>query len=151
MARKKISVSNPAQPPSVEAGTATPHVHTAETAPLDLAPRPLTTAQALALAVLRGDTEAIGPLVDHLADTMQYSPKQMPPVRQVTCDRDRLRGIFYVSDPRAVVDTVGLTNAYHEWLLYGEPMVLTGIDRVELYELPEWATGLGSTDTGTGG
>lgn len=116
--------------------------------------RALTIAEQLAIAVLRGDTSAIGPMVDHLAEQYGAGAKEIRPLANTQLsqvDKGRLRAIFYVKGNLAgeSINLNGVMNAYAGWLYYGEPLVLVGIDRVEFYELPEWARE-SMMNTGTG-
>lgn len=116
--------------------------------------RALTIAEQLALAVLRGDASAIGPMVDHLAEQYGGGGREIRPLKNTQLaqvDKYRLRAIFYVSDKvkDPTINLNGMLNSYNGWLYYGEPLVLVGIDRVEFYELPQWAAD-SARNTGTG-
>jgi hypothetical protein len=120
--------------------------------------QPLPPAESLALAVLRKDESAIGPLVDLLSE--QYGTlggKVLSPIANTQLaqvKKGRLRAIFFIG-PDADVDQYSLESAYFNWLYYQEPLVLVGVQRVEFYEMPEWAmdinTGTGSLDDVAGG
>ncbi len=104
----------------------------------------MTTAELLALAVLKGDDTAIWPLVDELLETKGSTRTglSIPPLKTFKVDANQLRAIFYI-DPglrhegRVVVDQAELMDSYRSWLTDKEsyPLVLQGVDKVEFYEL----------------
>ncbi len=101
----------------------------------------LSTAQQMALAVLMGDLDAALPLADCLLEEHGRGGRKLVPVHKVTCSLDRVRVVAYV-DHRlgtdVIVDREGFRNEVQNWL-HGEhnPMALKGIDRIEVYEMPE--------------
>lgn len=102
----------------------------------------LSTAQQLAVAVLQGDLDAVAPLLDHLTELSTADGRRLVPLKSLqTGDPDRLRAVFYFSDPYTL-DSNDLANtvqqAWRDWLS-GRSRVLgiSGIDRLEVYEVPE--------------
>jgi hypothetical protein len=100
----------------------------------------LTTAELLALAVLRGDRDAALPLADAVLEAHGGTSRGLPPVKRITAERSKLRVLAYVNDtayPPNQDDMASWREAINAWLA-GErdPLFLTGVDRVELYELP---------------
>ncbi len=99
----------------------------------------LSTAERLALAVLNEDKEAVKMLVDCLQEDMgpEWSRYQVSPVKKITVPLERLRVAVYVNED-ATIDRDDLEAAIRGWLLGNRiGLGLTGIDRIEIYELPE--------------
>ncbi len=105
----------------------------------------MTTAELLALAVLKGDDAAIWPLIDQLLETKgdTRTGLSIPPLKTFRVDAGQLRAIFYI-DPQlehlgnVVVDRNSLRGCYTRWLSdkgKDEPLILQGVDKVEFYEL----------------
>lgn len=66
-------------------------------------------------------------------------PVQIPPVQTVTCERDRLRVVLFV-DPSlgdVRVDLSSVQKGVEEWLNGDSPLILFGMSKMELYEMPE--------------
>lgn len=98
----------------------------------------LTTAQKLALAVLMGDVEAALPLADCVLEEHGKGGERLEPVRKVTCSLDRVRVIAYAEDKDGIWDDVAFEAIVQSWLR-GEraSLALIGVDRIEVYEMPE--------------
>ncbi len=107
----------------------------------------LSTAEAMAVAVLRGDMEQTRLLADHvLLDCYgggRQSKRIVPHVRKITTDVSRLRAIVYLKDgPHRQYDEIRRVNevwrqVWARWLAdTTQPLVVSGVDRVEIYELP---------------
>lgn len=103
----------------------------------------LTSAEQLAIAVLRGDESAIAPLVDCVLETIDGTKKIVRPLKHIT-NLERLKIVAFVDPafgPDVQVDVPGLNKAISNWLLGStaavEALVLVGMNRIEMYELPE--------------
>lgn len=102
----------------------------------------MTDAELMAVAVLKGDYKAALLLADEVTETVARDPElRIPPVHRVTVtDRSRLRVVVYASQPpdggEPILDTDSLINGIEDWLTNGGPLMLYGIDRLELFELP---------------
>src|SRR5688572_4784577 len=101
---------------------------------------PLSTAERMAIAVLKGDLDAARLLATLLIDEYQEGAVPLPPVQRLKVSIDRVRCILYVqNEPDIEPDSQDRLNAvFREWMS-GERLVLglVGVERVELYELPE--------------
>jgi hypothetical protein len=102
---------------------------------------PLTTAEMMAVEVLRGDLGAARALADYLVENIASGGQEVLPVRSIQVDRKRVRVVLFVN-PDAFLDESppnreGLQSAVDRWLEGVEPLALVGIDRIEIYELPE--------------
>lgn len=105
----------------------------------------MTTAELMALAVLKGDLDAAAQLADLLLENRNETSRQLPPVTRLTADAGGLRVIAYVA-AGAVVMAAGIEEAVRRWLAGQElALILSGIDRVELYEIPEAKFGVPMT------
>lgn len=106
----------------------------------------MTTAQRMAIAVLLGDDEAALPLADLLQET--EGGEQVLPSRKVTCSRDRLRCLVYIEDNTPGLSEEDVQRVQREvtnWLDQGQlPLLLSGIDRIDLFEMPEGETSPGT-------
>jgi hypothetical protein len=104
---------------------------------------PLSTAQALAVAVLQGDLDAIAPLLDHLTELGTADGRRLVPVRSLVVDSpERLRAVFYTEPDMDLSHLEGerehFQRLWQEWLAGDTPaLALTGIARMEVYEIPE--------------
>ena len=111
----------------------------------------MTTAEAMALAVLKGDLVAAKALADHLiADEAGTAGFALPPIQKFTGDFSKLRIVTYV-DPAlgadVQIDRERMRRSITNWLLRGEPLVLMGFSRLELYELDPALLPSGPTET----
>lgn len=98
----------------------------------------LTTAQLLAISVLQGDETALRPLLDELIEQGKEGGVRLPPVNKITVTKDRLRVIIYVGSDDVEIDRASLDQAVKNWLSgKAQWLGLVGVDRVEIYELPE--------------
>lgn len=106
-----------------------------------------TTAEQMAIAVLKGDLVAARVLADSLLEDCRGADAALPKVTKVTCDWSRLRVVVYVKDEVArnpdgyEFDRRATEEAIFGWLRGRRPesaevLVLAMIDRLELYELP---------------
>ncbi len=96
----------------------------------------MTTAEQLAVAVLRGDLPAARALVDVLLESWQGDAREVVPVRRVTVPRDRLRVVVSTQNPDVTIDVDMTRDAVARWLDTGNPLCLAGCT-IDLYELPE--------------
>lgn len=100
----------------------------------------MTTAEAMAVAVLKGDMVAARALADLLQEQYNTGAKEIPPIKHLKVDRSRLRAVFF-ADPDlgqgVGFDMTALQIAYDNWLAGREPLGLVGVSRVEFYEMPE--------------
>ena len=102
------------------------------------------TAEAMAIAVLRGDFVAAAALADFLVTNLPLGARELKPVKLVA-GRDRLRVVANVTDWRMVEGTEYATNntinnirdSIDDWLRNGQTLLLPPWLRIELYELPE--------------
>jgi hypothetical protein len=97
--------------------------------------RPLSAAEHMAVAVLRGDLTAARALADCLVNDYGEGGREIPPLRRVTANRDRVRVILYLKDG-VEVDMPASTRAVAAWLSGDGPLFAAGVDRVELFEVP---------------
>lgn len=100
----------------------------------------LTTEEEMALAVLRGDHGAAAALADKLIED-RASGTQIPEVKRITCtDPDRIRVVVYYDESVLTgnnrPDIPNTLKAVDQWLHKGVPLLLVGVSRIELYELP---------------
>lgn len=101
----------------------------------------MTTAEAMAIAVLKGDMVAARALADHLCETEVNREKQLLPVKTFKVESNDIRVIAFV-EPSLVNDVrlneAGLRHSFKRWLS-GEDrtLALTGFSHVELYEFPK--------------
>ncbi len=101
----------------------------------------MTTAEAMAVAVLKGDMVAARALADHLCETAWRGAVELPPVRSIVADTERLRVIVYPKDGvqmLAETELVRFREQTKRWIdgEYNRIVVPFGIDRIELYEFP---------------
>lgn len=113
----------------------------------------LSTAQRLAVAVLQGDLDAVGPLIDSLLESGAGDGPRLVPLKTLRVgDPDRLRAVFYVNNDTALAadDIEPFGRQRRQWLA-GETtaLLLTGIDRLEVYEVPEHVEKVRKSRTGT--
>jgi hypothetical protein len=101
----------------------------------------LSTAELMALEVLRGNLDAAIPLADHLVnDVYQKEARQIKPVHNMIGNGKRKCIAYLEADTYG--DSEGLQRIVarlQDWLDGdgGECLVLSGISRVELYEFPD--------------
>jgi hypothetical protein len=106
-------------------------------------PPTLSTAEALAVAVLRGDLDAVAPLLDHLTELSTSDGRRLVPVRSLVVDSpERLRAVMYTEPGMDLSYLEGerehFQRLWQEWLAGDTPaLALTGIARMEVYEIPE--------------
>ncbi len=103
--------------------------------------QPLTTAENMALAVLRGDMIAARQLADYLLESYSGGAVEVPAVKKVTCERDRLRVVVYLKEgnsPESDEEYHAAQQFVNHWLANeNNPLILNGVDRIELFELPK--------------
>jgi hypothetical protein len=97
-------------------------------------------AEQMAIAVLKGDISAAQALADLLSEQVNTTKCQIPPVHRLTTSKDKLRVVFYFKDGVGP-DDINFTNVervVNQWLdgQSGRPLYLTGVDKVEFFELP---------------
>lgn len=98
----------------------------------------LSTAEQMALAVLKGDAAAALALADHLLNETQAGGELRVPVRKLTVPLDRVRVVLVAREGVEFggLDADGTREAVENWLFRGRPLTAVGIERVELYEMP---------------
>lgn len=101
----------------------------------------LSTAQMMALEVLKGDLTAAKMLADALVEEFSVDAVHLPPIQKINCSYRNIRVVFYLCsdvDP-SEVNLQDITNRIQDWLLgrVTGGLVLRGIDRLELYQLPD--------------
>lgn len=98
----------------------------------------LTTAQEMAVEVLLGNVAAARALADKLVTEVMEGAVQVMPTRRVTVEENRVRVVLYVREDQneAVVDMPRCLEDVENWIRHGGPLVLTGIERMDVYELP---------------
>ncbi len=110
----------------------------------------MTTAENMALAVLRGDLAAARALCDVLMESETYATKPIPPVRHVKVDRGRLRVL--VTIPLDAGSSVHFNRdeiheAVNRWLNGDENLILVGC-HLELFEMPESMSAVAHPESG---
>lgn len=110
---------------------------TAETLTLTLADADRCLAERMAVAILKGDWAAARAAADLLSETCSDGAVRVPPVRRLSVDAARVRVVLYVNESCSVGPEGYelLSRHVNDWLSAGRPLVLVGIDRVEVYEL----------------
>lgn len=98
----------------------------------------MTTSEEMAIAVLRGDLGAAAALADSLREQAEEGLLTIPPVKRVKVSVGRFHVVAYVSNLDAEVDVHGFRGSVEDWIREGGVLVCQGIDRIELYELPEY-------------
>ena len=101
----------------------------------------MTTAEAMAVAVLKGDLVAARALADHLCETEPDRERQLLPIKTFKVDATNVRGIAFTMPELGndvLIDVEGFRQTFDQWLR-GEIrfMPTVGISRIELYEFPE--------------
>lgn len=102
------------------------------------------TQRQLAIAVLTGDETAVRALHDSLTELFTDGAVPVMPVQRITVPFERLRFVLYI-DPQVVLagdfitDRESIARMIRDWI-QGVPIVLQGISRMEVYELPESTT-----------
>jgi hypothetical protein len=98
------------------------------------------TAEQMAIAVLRGDYTSAKALADLLQQEMADGAVPIPLVRKITCSLDKLRVcVFFPADSDVVIDRQGMRDAIGAWLESRRPdqaLLLYGATHIELYEMP---------------
>jgi hypothetical protein len=100
----------------------------------------MSTAERMAVAVLKGDYDAARMLATLLIDEYQEGAMFLPHVQRLKVSVDRVRCILYArNEPDIEIDSQDRLNAvFREWLSGERPVLgLVGVKRVELYDLPE--------------
>lgn len=100
----------------------------------------MTTAELMALAVLRGDLDAARGLADHLMNDLEGTKVHLPAVKKFPMDLSKLRFVFYADtgcSGNVQINRQSLLQGVEEWLR-GDTQVLglIGVERMEVYELP---------------
>jgi hypothetical protein len=110
----------------------------------------MTTAEQMALEVLRGDLVAAKALADLLLENVAHGEIPVLRVKTITVsDPSRLKVLLYYSDTgyELTEDRIlRFEGCIKDWLRVGGPTVLTlmGVDRMEIYELPKSERALSS-------
>jgi hypothetical protein len=99
----------------------------------------LSTAERLALAVLKGDQSAALALADHIQEEWNKGGKRLFPVVKVDCPFEQLRVVLFLRD--GVVFDRNRMQEYDEQFQYwirGQVQwtALSGAERLEIYQLP---------------
>lgn len=100
-----------------------------------------TTAEAMALAVLRGDLAAARALADYLLENVNGGAIEIPPIKVLRHDHKNLRVVLRTYEclgGDCTVDALETERAVTDWLEGKQHLVLKGM-HIELYELPEVA------------
>jgi hypothetical protein len=102
----------------------------------------LSTAELMAVQVLKGDMGA--------SDQINEGHVTIGTVHRITVDKSRIRVAVFMKDPQdpnTVVDVDSVYEAVNRWLSHNPgippvlwpnvyPLVLVGVDRIEIFELP---------------
>jgi Bacterial RNA polymerase, alpha chain C terminal domain len=100
----------------------------------------MTTAEMLAIAVLKGDESAIAPLLDCLLETLPDRERQLLPVKTFKVESNDLRVILFVDRENAhsvLTDWTSIQESIEMWMKGRQAVLpLIGISRIELYEFP---------------
>lgn len=98
----------------------------------------MTTAEAMALAVLKGDIIAARQLADVLLEQYSQGHFEVPPLKIIT-DHSRVRVVLYLKDNFQAVDVIELSTIIRDWLspnnTNSPALSLIGVDRMEIYEV----------------
>lgn len=103
----------------------------------------MTTEEELAIAVLRGDRLAAKALADMVLEN-HVAGTEVPPIQDLPfslhgpIERQNLRIVLYANS-EVEWNRQGVNEAISEWL-YGspsQPLLLTGVNRMEIYRLKE--------------
>jgi hypothetical protein len=103
----------------------------------------VTTAEVMALAVLKGDLTAARALAESLMEDYEANGHELPPVTKITAPIEKVRVAVYLSsdetDQRLIPDELQAVRENVLNWLRGDAniLIMTGIDRIELYELPD--------------
>lgn len=93
-------------------------------------------AEQMAISVLRGDMAAARWLADWLSDNIDAV--RMEPVIKIDCPLERVRVVLFQSNVSDHMDDAATLQAIREWLQYPyRPLLLTHIDSMQIYQLPE--------------
>lgn len=99
----------------------------------------LTTAERMAIEVLRGDMAAARALADHLLNDLEGTVREVTPIKlKVTNPDARLQAIAYFncSFSDVAIDLETTRQVVDNWLRDGGTLCVFGVSRVEVYELP---------------
>lgn len=95
----------------------------------------MTTAEAMAVAVLKGDLAAARALADHLLEEYGRGAEDLVPVRKVVADADKIRvALFFPAE--AELDYDQTYHAVDNWVTRGHHLLLRGCERMDVYEFP---------------
>jgi len=102
----------------------------------------MTDAEMLAVAVLKGDKDAILPLLDCLLEQHNYSGKRILPHRKhvIDCPPQRLKAIVFCDNAHASGSSLErVADDVRTWLEGEEEnlIAVAGIKRIEIYQFPE--------------
>lgn len=95
----------------------------------------MTTAELMAIEVLKGNMVAARALADMLCEEVQHTP--ILPSKIVKCAFDKIRAAAYF--PAKVsyeVDVPATVQAIEGWLEHGTVITVVGCERIELFEMP---------------
>lgn len=98
----------------------------------------MTTAEAMAIAVLKGDMVAARALADHLLEDYPPGGRELPPLTKIRTDAADVRVVLWLRD--GIRATGELIREAHEtiadWLDDGQTLVLPPeISRLDIYEI----------------
>lgn len=104
-------------------------------------PQPLSAAEQLAVAVLRGDREAALPLCDEVLAAWGGGARPLARTHRLAVEAGRLRLLAFLHPDFNYPDeegTAAVRRRLTQWLdgSVSGPALLHGIERVELFELP---------------
>lgn len=99
--------------------------------------KPLSTAELLALAILRQDESAIKPLLDYLTEQESKGIK-IPPINYIPINVDNIRVVlFFPMD--CEIDRESCNATIKDWLANpGTHLALQGCLRMEIYDIKEY-------------
>jgi hypothetical protein len=105
----------------------------------------LTVEQYMAVAVLKGDMTTARILADKLCEHWAAGQQILTPVQIIDCPIERVRvAVFWdwkaISDPDWNIHRQpdeDIASAVRNWLEHGTVITFAGIERIELYQLPE--------------
>lgn len=91
----------------------------------------------MAVEVLRRNPAAAAALSDKLAEDRDASLR-LPVIYKLTANKDKLRIALYAKDDMVIgpEEIIRLVADLERWLKDGRTIILSGIDRIEMYELP---------------
>lgn len=99
----------------------------------------MTTLELIAVEVLRGNMAAARGMLDLLTEE-ESNGIRLPPVKHIKVDVAKIRVVLFFSDAAVLhgdiqVDIPVMIQAVNNWLEKGGPLLLYGVDRIELYEM----------------